>query len=116
LRAGGGAPLPFLEAELDILLELPKLFLELPVLVLKRLDLPRQLTGHVFQAVQAHHEFGCVLRLRGAQGGHRDREAESEGQEEAAEHGGWHRSVIWLAAVFVPRKSSASPTRPERIR
>ncbi|GMA76297.1 hypothetical protein GCM10025880_27140 [Methylorubrum aminovorans] len=69
---GGGAPLPFLEAEFDILLELPKLFLELPILVLKRFDLSRELTGDVLQTVEAYHEFGGVLRLRGAKGGRRN--------------------------------------------
>ena len=61
-RGGLAAALALVQPELDVLLELAQLLLELAVLVLEGLDLPRHDPGLVLDAPEAHHQFGGVLR------------------------------------------------------
>ncbi len=77
-------PRPLLKAEFHVFLEFPQLLLELPVLELKLLDLPRQLTELAFEAVEANDRIGGVLRERGSgKGGH-----EGKGGDQATKHVG----------------------------
>src|SRR5215207_3470989 len=74
----------FLEAELDVLLELPQLVLELPVLELQLLDMAGHLPDLVLEPVHAHDEVGGILRGGGT--GQRKAGDEEGKRKEAGRH------------------------------